>query len=305
MRLHETRPAATLTDMTLTLSTSTVDQLAEIVDALRDWQHEESPFQLHPGDVGWNWQFGAEKVAAGTYSWRDGDRIVAVGMIDDEDGPGLIRLTVAPDVLHDAGVAEQIASDLDDPESGVLSAGAVSIEAPTGARIHEALFERGWERAEEWTPLSFNLAQPVEAIALRIEEVSADRVEDRIAVHRSAFDSNRFSTHHWDAMVSGVPSQDACHLVGYDNADQPVAMASVWAAGPGKPGILEPLGVHQDHRGQGYGSDIVLAAAAALREMGATSAQVATPSANTGAVAAYLSAGFERLPTRYDTARPA
>lgn len=80
-------------------------------------------------------------------------------------------------------------------------------------------------------------------------------------------------------------------------------MVTVWSAGPGKPGILEPMGVHDDHRGHGYGRAISVAAAAALREMGASSAMVCTPSDNTGAVATYVSAGFEPLPERLDSAR--
>jgi len=41
---------------------------------------------------------------------------------------------------------------------------------------------------------------------------------------------------------------------------------------------------------------ISLAAAAALRELGASSATVCTPSSNVGAVPTYASAGFRRCP---------
>jgi len=43
---------------------------------------------------------------------------------------------------------------------------------------------------------------------------------------------------------------------------------TVWSAGPGKPGLLEPMGVHQEHRGHGYGKAITVAAAASLQELG-------------------------------------
>ena len=59
-------------------------------------------------------------------------------------------------------------------------------------------------------------------------------------------------------------------------------------------GLLEPMGVHRDHRGHGYGTAITLAAAAALRDMGSSSAIVCTPSSNVGAVATYASSGFNR-----------
>jgi ribosomal protein S18 acetylase RimI-like enzyme len=61
--------------------------------------------------------------------------------------------------------------------------------------------------------------------------------------------------------------------------------------------------VHREHRGHGYGRAISLAAAAALRELGASSATVCTPTSNVGAVATYASAGYERLPDVTDFRR--
>ena len=74
---------------------------------------------------------------------------------------------------------------------------------------------------------------------------------------------------------------------------------------PGRPGLLEPMGVHAEHRGRGYGRAICLAAAAALRDLGASSALVCTPSANTSAVATYRAAGYEAEPERLDRVRRA
>jgi GNAT superfamily N-acetyltransferase len=61
---------------------------------------------------------------------------------------------------------------------------------------------------------------------------------------------------------------DARCLVAYDDQDNAVAAVTVWSAGPGKPGLLEPMGVHQDHRGHRYGTAISVAAAAALQQLG-------------------------------------
>lgn len=72
-----------------------------------------------------------------------------------------------------------------------------------------------------------------------------------------------------------------------------MAAVTVWAAGEGKPGIVEPMGVHPDHRGHGHGVAITVAGASALRELGASSAVVGTPTSNTAAVATYNAAGFE------------
>ncbi len=94
-------------------------------------------------------------------------------------------------------------------------------------------------------------------------------------------------------------------LVGYDGQGNAVATVTVWSAGPDRPGLLEPMGVHRDHRGHGHGTAICLAAASTLRSLGASSALVATPSANEGGVATYAAAGFRRLPevTDFDKTR--
>jgi ribosomal protein S18 acetylase RimI-like enzyme len=96
-------------------------------------------------------------------------------------------------------------------------------------------------------------------------------------------------------MAAGLPYADARCLVAYDDQGNAVAAATVWSAGCGRPGLLEPVGVHREHRGHGYGTAITLAAAAALRSLESSSAIVCTESSNTAAVATYGSAGFEQL----------
>lgn len=83
--------------------------------------------------------------------------------------------------------------------------------------------------------------------------------------------------------------------------DQLAAGMRLWRSGAQ---VLEPLGVHREHRRNGYGRDISLAAADQLRRMGASSATVCTPSANTGGVATYESAGYEPLAQRQDLVSP-
>jgi hypothetical protein len=71
---------------------------------------------------------------------------------------------------------------------------------------------------------------------------------------------------------------------------------AVWLARPAKPGLLEAMGVHGEHRRHGYGKAISFDAAAALQELRSSGAIVCTPSSNVGAVATYESAGFLQLP---------
>ncbi|WP_425838109.1 GNAT family N-acetyltransferase [Streptomyces fractus] len=288
--------------MTIELGAPRVDALGEVVDVLRAWQHDTAPMQLHPGDLGWYWRYGAERTAAAVRTWRRGGRIVAVGLLD---GPTLLRLTLAPHAHQDVELARQLRGDVGEPGRGVLPDGPADIEAPRGALVHDLLAGADWRTGEAWTPLRRDLTEPVRLPAVRIEVAGPERAEAYAAVHRAAFDGSTFDTERWHAMASGAPYGEARCLLAYDDGGAAVAAVTVWSAGPGRPGLLEPMGVHRDHRGRGHGAAISLAAAAALRELGASSALVGTPSANTAAVATYKAAGFHPLPEVRDRCREA
>jgi len=279
--------------MSITLETATVASLDEVAEAVGSWQQDGGPVQLHPGDLGWNWSLGAEHLAAAVRVWRRDGQILAAGLVEDAN---LIRMGVAPSVDRDDPFAAQLLADLSDPARGVLTAGIASVEARSGTAFRELLDRRGWVADEPWTPLRRDLTDKVEDCGLRVEVVDAENAPARVAVQRAAFPTSTFTLERWQAMAASSPYRQARCLIGYDANETAVAVVTVWSAGDGRPGLLEPLGVHRDHRGHGYGKAISLAAAAALRDMGASSATVCTPSSNVGAVATYASAGFRRLP---------
>jgi GNAT superfamily N-acetyltransferase len=290
------------TAVAIELSTPDVGQLGDVVHALRDWQHDASPIQLHPGDLGWNWQFGAEATAAAVRTWSRDGQLLAVGFLDS---PEVLRVTVAPQVWREEELAHQVVADVSEPQRGVLPAGKVSVESPNGTRVQDLLSDVGWSAGEPWTPLGRDLTGPVERADVRIEVIGSAEASEYTAVHRSAFGSPRFTDELWHAMAAGLPYTDARCLLAYDDQGVAVAEITVWSAGPGKPGLIEPMGVHADHRGRGYGRAICAAAAAELKKLGSSSALVCTPSALAAAVATYKSAGFQQLPERLDRSRDA
>jgi ribosomal protein S18 acetylase RimI-like enzyme len=288
--------------MAVVLGKPVVDGLSEAVGVLREWQYDGAPMQLHPGDLGWFWRFGAEATAAAVRTWSRDGRILAVGLLD---GPELLRLTMAPDAQRDEELAHQLAADITEPERGVLPAGKVSVEAPTGALIQDVLSEHGWNTDEPWTPLRRDLTAQVLDPGARVEVIGPEQAHVRTAVQRASFDTSTFTDERWRAMAAGLPYADARCLVAYDDQGNGVAAVTVWSAGAGKPGLVEPMGVHREHRGHGYGKAITVAAAAALQELGSSSAIVYTPSSNVGGVATYTSAGFEPRPEIRDLCRHA
>lgn len=294
--------------MTIVTATPDVDGLGEVVDVLRSWQDDDEPFQLHPGDLGWFWRFGADATAGAVRTWRRDGRLVAVGLLD---GPDLLRVALAPDVLDDVALAERLVEDVSHPGRGVLGEGAASVEAPVGALVDVHLAAAGWRADEPWAVLRRDLAAPVEDPGIRVEDVGPDRVPVWTEVLRASFDGSTSTDERWYAMAAGLPFTDARCLVAYDGPASAsaslngtaVAVVAVWSAGPGRPGLIEPMGVHPGHRGHGYGRAITTAAASALRGLGASSAVVATPRSLVAAVATYESAGFRRLPDRRDRRR--
>lgn len=293
--------------MTVIMSTPTVDDVPSVIDAVSTWQREDAPMQVHPGDLGWYERFGAEALARALRVWSWGQAgsaagdIAAVGFLDETE---LIRMAMDPELVDDDELCVNIADDLDSKLGDLLPAGAGIVEARFGGALARALTERGWTDDEPWTPLRRDLTTPVPTAGLVTRVVEPDQIEDRSRVEASAFPGASLSAEHRRQMARGYAYRHGRCLVGYDERGSAAAATTIWSAGTGRPGIIEPLGVHHDHRGRGHGRTITLAAAEALRAMGASSAMVATPSSNAAAVAAYRSAGFESLGNATDLRRP-
>ena len=257
--------------------------------SLADWQREGGPVQLHPGDLGWFWRFGPAATAAAVRTWSRDGHVLALGLLDG----GVVRVGIAPEAANDEELARAMRADVAAPERGVLAGGAV--EARGAVLLGRQLTDDGWRGDEPWTPLRRDLAGPVEDSGVRVEVIGPERVAERVRVQRAAFENSTFSAQRWRAMAEGPLYRDARCLVAYDDAGAAVAAVTVWSAGVGRPGLLEPMGVHREHRRHGYGRAICLAAASALRELGSSSATVCTPSANVAGVATYASAGYVEL----------
>lgn len=281
--------------MTIDVRTPAVEELRSVVSSLASFQRE-APAQLHPGDIGWNQMAGAEATAAALRVWEYDDVPVVIGFLDE---PTVIRLGVSPEVAADDEVAQAVAEDLSGTH--VLVEDEASVEVRCGDALQRVLRARGWTAGDPWACFRGDLSLPVPDCGLRVEVVEEAQIADRVAVQRASFERSRFTEEKWRAMADGPAYEHAQCLVGYDG-ETAVATITVWSAGRGRPGLIEPMGVHRDHRGRGHGRAIALAGAAALRGMGASSVVVSTPASNTSAVATY-SAVLHRLPDVPDLTR--
>lgn len=279
----------------------TADDLPAIIDLVGSWQTEGQPVQVHPGDLGWYQRFGAEALASALRLWGDNGETVAVGFLDESE---LIRLAISPAYDDDASLAEVVVADLSGALSDLLPPGKGIVEARFGSALRRILAEAGWTSDAPWTTLHRDLSDRLPPISLRIETVDSDHIDDRLRVESAAFPGSSLTRQRWAQMADGHAYRQARCLVGYTETGQAAGAVTVWSAGRGRPGVIEPLGVHSDHRGHGFGVGMTLAAASALRELGASSVTVATPSSNTAAVATYRAAGMGILGEVADFVRP-
>lgn len=278
-----------------------VADLAHVLDVVRSWQHDAAAFQLHPGDVGWFWRFGADATAAALRVWGRGDETVAVGLIDDNDT--VLRLGIAPELQGDVGLARRVLADVTGDDEG--PAGVDCLESPPGAAVRLELEAAGWTQDEPWSVLVRDLTDPVPDMGVRVAVVDEELVPARVAVQRAAFGGSTFTVERWQAMAEAPAYAEARCLLAFTERGEAAAAVTVWSAGEGRPGLIEPMGADPEHRGQGFGRAVTVAAAAALREMGSSSATLCTPTSNIGGVATYRSAGFEAVMERRDSLRPA
>ncbi|MBE1538129.1 GNAT family N-acetyltransferase [Micrococcus luteus] len=299
--------------MTLSFETPTCDQLVELAEELAQWQQIPWAGQLHPGDLGWHSSVGAERLAGDLRVWKNGTRPVALGMLD---GPGLIRFAIAPDCTADESLAHAMAGDLENP-SGLFPDDPVNVVEARGATALQAeLRRRGWAEDEEWTPLVLELAgeprwEQLEQSGLRIEIVGAEEAAEWTAVHWSSFKGTPYTdearegfVRRWSTLMTSPLADHAQSLIGYDSTGAAVAVTTVWSAGEGRPGLVEPMGVHRDHQGKGYGVAITQAGAQALHQAGASAAAVVAENSNPAALATYTAAGFTAGASVSDLARP-
>lgn len=287
--------------MEMTIETPSVTDLPDIIDAVASWQHDDQPIQVHPGDLGWYQRFGAEALASALRVWTQNGETVAIGFLDESE---LIRMAVSPAHAHDQTIAEAVVTDLVGALSEFLPAGKGVVECRFGPALRHTLAEAGWIPDEPWTQLRRDLTTASPSGSLRIEIVSADRVGDRVAVGSAAFPGSSLTRERWHLMAVGHAYRLARCLIGYTEAGQAAGATTVWSAGRGRPGLIEPLGVGRAHQGHGYGVEMAHAAASTLRAMGASSVTVATPSSNTAAVAAYRAAGMNSFGEVTDFRRP-
>lgn len=254
---------------------------------------------LHVGDLGWHLRMDDRDLDGTVVAVLVDGQLVAAGLYE----PDGVRLAIRPDRVNDRVVAEAIA-DL----AETTAAEDAFADVPTSPLVDDILRDRGWRTdphawAILYRPLTAADAEPAEPPGVTTLKTEQD-VADRVAVQFAAFTGSTFTVARWHQMASSPAHDPALEFLARTAEDEPAAGATAWSAGPGRAGILEPVGTHPDHRRQGHGRAVSLAAVAALARAGASGVGVQTPEANTAAVATYLDCGLEHVASVRALLRP-
>lgn len=242
-------------------------------------------WQTHPGDLGWFARVGPARVEADAAWWSvGGGEVAAVAFLD-----GTLRTAVAPSRLLDVELADAMTAY-------AVDRAVAAVDPPPGAcALRPALAAAGYEAGgEPWLHL-YRPTGAVCEVGFEVRTVtSSDVAADRVAVQRAAFERSSY-TLELLADLRRSPAYDAARdLVLYVDG-RPGAVGTAWTAGPGRCGLIEPLGVDAAYRGRGLGRAAVAAACEALAAAGASGTAVWTPAANWAAAALYRSCGFRAV----------
>lgn len=289
--------------MTYRSSAVILDQVGEVIEALSGWQPRSGCSSgLHPGDVGWKLREPTEQIPQILFAWRDRRRaIVAVGLLDE---PLRLRVAIAPDHQEDPVLASALAGAALD----LLPAGEAFVELASGPPLLAVqLVSDGYEAERDlelllYRPLGPGDVGPPPGVRPIRDDAEA---RARVDVQRSAFARSTFTLEKWQRMASYPGYLRELDLVAWTARGAAAAAATAWSAGPGRCGLLEPVGTHPDHRRAGHASRVITGACAALASLGASGVAVRTPASNVAAVAAYRACGFRTLAWTAALRRPA
>jgi ribosomal protein S18 acetylase RimI-like enzyme len=120
-------------------------------------------------------------------------------------------------------------------------------------------------------------------------------VEQRAAVHISAFKSKKMTVEHYHRFMTAPGYKPELDSVCMASNGQFVAFAMGWLDEHNRIGEFEPVGTHQDFQRRGLGKAVILRGLRSMQEYGMQEAIVYTHDDNPAAIALYESAGFKAI----------
>jgi mycothiol synthase len=244
---------------------------------------------LHAGDV-W-WRYGQYEPELQQFRlWFEAEQLIGLGWVIAFDSGDFLEIHLHPmleDALHDT-----VAREILDWAVRRCNAEVRSTCTPNNTRLIAALESAGCVLDDfEMLIYALDLNNPLLEVELpdgfRARQVLEDEFEERVSVHRDAFDPSKFTPQRY-ARVRSMPGYRAdLDLVVSTPQNQFASFCIVWLSdGVGE---FEPVGTRAAFRRQGLGRAVMLEGLKRLKAFGGHRAIVYSEPKNR---AFYESCGF-------------
>jgi ribosomal protein S18 acetylase RimI-like enzyme len=212
----------------------------------------------HVGGLAWQLR-GSYTTSLQPRLWGTDERIAAWAFIGD----GHASVQVDPAAPKLAREVVRWAAD----------AGATQIDAPDGEHVLiDALTESGFVLDPD-APFSVDMRRGIDDVraveipaGYSVRSVTADDLDERVAVHRAAWAPSRFTRESYDDVRTNPPYREALDIVAVAPDGTFAACCIAWLDDATSSAEIEPVGTHPDHRRRNLASAICLEA---VRRVGA------------------------------------
>jgi ribosomal protein S18 acetylase RimI-like enzyme len=241
---------------------------------------------LHAGDV-W-WRYGRDEPDLHQFRlWFDAEKLVAVGWVTSGTD---LELHVHPklEVADFDTLALEIANWAKRVCTGVIN----SESAIENTKLIRFFKSCGFE-SEDIKGFMFvkDLSEPIPEFELRsgfqVRHVLESEFEERVNVHRDAFDPSKFTLARYNRVRSMPGFRPEFDLVVSTPENEFASFCLIWLSGG--VGYFEPVGTRTSFRRQGLGRAVILEGFRRLKALGAHTAMVYSGTKNQ---AFYESCGF-------------
>ncbi|GAA2886038.1 GNAT family N-acetyltransferase [Streptosporangium fragile] len=227
----------------------------------------------HVGDLAWGrFMYTPDQADWPIALWEDRGRVIAWGWAQFPDD---LRLQVDPTYPR---LLDEVLDWLDE-----LAAGNPREINPLDSQkeVQTALLRRGYRRQESGPYFAYHMRDLADLPAVVLPEGFTARavageadLNQRVAVHRAAWNSTRVTTDSYRAVMAAWPYRPNLDWIVAAPDGRSVANCLIWCDDANKVGLIEPVGTHPEFRRLGLSRAVCLAALHALKDVGATTAIV-------------------------------
>jgi ribosomal protein S18 acetylase RimI-like enzyme len=258
---------------------------------------------LRVGDLAWLSRYHTHReLSLDIRLWEDGGELVgwtffrAFGGFNVFVAPGCADEALLDEMLNEVEAAARASAAAGDPPVSLYTYGLDLSRSPEDRALAAALERNGFKQVPStggvMTQSLDQLPDPVLPRGYHLGWVQTRaQMLGRVEAQRAAFAPSDFLVERYERVRRTWPYRADLDRIVLTEEDVVVAFCSAWLDDENAAGLLEPVGTDPAHQRRGLASAVCIDALRALRDAGATVAQVGFGSE--AAYATYRSIGFE------------